>query len=208
MIINRIDDMKKTIFIVGTMLCCLSVIAQTKFSGVIVNQSFSAFSEKMSNKFELITHDSPVLPIGQKYLVNKYKLSFLGYENTELVVEKNYEKDEVKLVRIIPPLHCYYWDNIDKSCVDYYNANAIVILSVYTKKFGEAQSDVEIKKMTEGEYLYNYYKWDRGDVIINLTMITGLSKSPDFWADITLFRDLYIEYVVKQNHEKVDIQDI
>lgn len=192
------------VFLLGS----LFITAQTKFSGVVVKQSFSAFSKEMSNKFELITHDGPVTPIGQSYVVNRYKISFMGYETTDLVVEKNYEKDEVKLVRIIPPLHCYYWDNIDKSCVDYYNANAIVILSAYTKKFGEAQSDVEIKKMTEGEYLYNYYKWDRGDVIINLTMITGLSKSPDFWDDITLFRDLYIEYVVKQNHEKVDIQDI
>lgn len=209
MIINRIDDMKKTIFIVGTMLCCLSVIAQTKFSGIVINQKFSDLVKQLNSKYTLVEPDYKECKAKgyNTYVMHRYYINFLGEDNTEMIVFPNFnENDAVEKISIHTPYWCYT-ELKDNKCEASLRAYMQNIKSTYESKYGTAV--VEIKTDDYSKITHN--KWDLDDVIIDVILYEPNNHPANnvLHASMRVSVEYIVKYKLVRNKGKdVSIDDI
>lgn len=80
--------MQKLILIISSMLCCLSMIAQTKFSGIVINQKFSVLVKQLNTKYTIVEPNYEWYKAKgyDTYTMHRYYVNFLGDDNTELIV--------------------------------------------------------------------------------------------------------------------------
>ena len=196
--------MKKTIFIVGAMLCCLSMIAQTKFSGVVVNQKFSEVVKQFNAKYTLKEPDYKACKENgySTYVMHVYYINFLGEDNTRLVVYPDLGvKDAVESISIETPFWCYT-EMKDTECENSLRAYMQHLKSTYESKYGPAT--VEIKNDKYSTTTHN--KWDLDDVEIDIVLSVPTNEPVNvaFHASTRVT----VKYVVKSSLVKNKGKDV
>lgn len=196
--------MKKNVFIIGFLLYCLSLIAQTKFSGVVINQKFSDLVKQFNSKYTLIEPNYKECKENgyNTYVMHRYYINFLGEDNTELIVFPNLnEKDAVERISIRTPYWCYMELKDDK-CETSLRAYMHNITSAYESKYGAAVVEIETNDYSK----ITHNKWDFNDVIIDVVL-----HEPNQHPANNLFHAsmrVSVEYIVKYKQVKNKGKDV
>ena len=208
MIINR-TDMKKLVLIAWFMLCCLSMIAQTKFSGVVINQKFSDLVKQLNTKYTLVepNYEDCKTKGYDTYVMHRYYVNFLGEDNAELIVYPNFnEKDAVERISIHTPYWCYTELKDDK-CETSLRAYMQHLKSTYENKYGAAVVEVETNDYSTK--IHN--KWDLNDVIIDIILYEPNNHPANnvLHASMRISVEYIVKYkLIKNKGKDVSIDDI
>lgn len=194
--------MKKSIVLL-MLLSCIIADAQTKFSGVAINQQFSTFCTEMSKKYKRNPNHKIPEPNSQQMLCEFY-LTFLDIENCHMNVWRKDGTSRVHELEIILPSDKSVYSYGEKGLKHYVIGLETFkhIFEIYKKKYGNNYTTY-IKEATFWKDVM--VEWKLTDVKILLQ----ISQSKNNTEDEEYFSPK-VFYIVEDNSpkHKTTIDDI
>ena len=195
--------MKKFTLIICSLLgCILSLAAQTKFAGIVVNQQFGNLVAELNSKYSLLEPDYKTCQAKgfDTNVLHRYRIDFLGDEDAELYAFPNLDnKDIVDRLEIRPSYLCNTKLK-DAECERSIKEYAAYLKNIYEGKYGKAVEEItadEYKKIT-------HHKWDLGDVILDIVLIEPKTNT---FNVLNIPMRVNIEYQVKKDRIKTITTD-
>lgn len=201
--------MKKLLLIALCVNLVTLSTAQTKFSGIVINQKFSDLVKQLNTKYTLVEPDYEECKAKgyNTYVMHRYYINFLGEDNTELIVFPNLnEKDAVEKISIHTPYWCYT-ELKDEKCEASLRAYMQNIKSTYESKYGAAVVELE----TNDHAKITHNKWDLNDVIIDVILYEPNNHPANIvlHASMRVSVEYNVKYkLVKNKGKDVSIDDI
>ena len=195
--------MKKIIILYCFLITSSIAIAQTKFSGVVINQQFSTFCTEMSKKYKRNpNHEIP--KANSKQVICTFYLTFLDIEDCHMnVYRKDSSTNQVHELEIVIPsdksVHSYGEKGLKHYVIGIDNFQHI--FETYKKKYGDKyETYVESWKAWDNIIV----EWKLPDVKVQLR----ISKSK--YSEDEEYHSPAVYYFVEDNrkYQKTTIDDI
>lgn len=195
--------MKLRILTVAVLLyACFCGYAQTKFSGVVINQPFSTFCAEMSKKYKRNPNHEIPKPNSKQWLCTFY-LTFLDIEDCEMNVYRKDSINKVHELEIVIPSDESVQSYGEKGLKHYVIGaeNFQRIFDIYKKKYGDKFESYS----REGYAWYDIsIEWKLPDVKVILQISKRKNSEDDEYHSPKVF------YIVEENrtYKKTTIDDI
>ena len=195
--------MKFRIFtFVALLYYCQCGFAQTKFSGVVINQPFSTFCAEMSKKYKRNpNHEIP--KANSKQVICTFYLTFLDIEDCHMNVYRKDSINKVHELEIVIPSDKSVQSYGEKGLKHYVIGaeNFQRIFDIYKKKYGDKFESYN----REGYAWYDIsIEWKLPDVKVILQISKSKNSEDDEYFSPKVF------YIVEENrtYKKTTIDDI
>lgn len=195
--------MKFRIFtFVALLYYCQCGFAQTKFSGVVINQPFSTFCAEMSKKYKRNPNHEIPKPNSKQSLCTFY-LTFLDIEDCHMNVYRKDSINKVHELEIVIPSDKSVQSYGEKGLKHYVIGaeNFQRIFDIYKKKYGDKFESYS----REGYAWYDIsIEWKLPDVKVILQISKSKNSEDDEYFSPKVF------YIVEDNrtYKKTTIDDI
>jgi len=188
--------------VVVLLYACFYGYAQTKFSGVVINQPFSTFCAEMSKKYKRNpNHEIP--KANSKQVICTFYLTFLDIEGCHMNVYRKDSINKVHELEIVIPSDKSVQSYGEKGLKHYVIGaeNFQRIFDIYKKKYGDKFESYS----REGYAWYDIsIEWKLPDVKVILQISKSKNSEDDEYFSPKVF------YIVEENrtYKKTTIDDI
>lgn len=188
--------------VVVLLYACFCGYAQTKFSGVVINQPFSTFCAEMSKKYKRNpNHEIP--KANSKQVICTFYLTFLDIEGCHMNVYRKDSINKVHELEIVIPSDKSVQSYGEKGLKHYVIGaeNFQRIFDIYKKKYGDKFESYS----REGYARYDIsIEWKLPDVKVILQISKSKNSEDDEYFSPKVF------YIVEENrtYKKTTIDDI
>ncbi len=180
----------------------LTMVAQTKFSGIVINQQFSTFCTEMSKKYKRNPNHQIPEPNSQQVLCEFY-LTFLDIEGCHLNVFRKDNSNEVQELAIVIPSDKSVQSYGEKGLKHYVIGlkNFTHVFEIYRKKYGNNYKRYTIERNSWDEI---GVEWKLSDVKILLEICRSKNSEDEEYHSPTVM------YIVEENrkYQNTTIDDI